>query len=212
LNRRAILLIAAAVGLVIVLAVGVRLSRSDYAAAAWFTTLLLLIIDGLVALHFMLGGGANAIRRGALISVLVTLGLIGNCSATGVASGSASIAADPLTYLATLLILVGPLVVVLAVPAIIATVSPTPRTVRWILVACVLGGVAAVVTAYAGFVLSYAVFCTNSHSNAAQNAQCVASSGSLAAIFGLIGPVMVLPPLLVLMRRLGSGSPAASKG
>jgi hypothetical protein len=195
------------VALVIVLVVGVRLAHTDYAAAAWLTTLLLLITDGFVALHFMLGGGANAIRRGALASALLTLVLIGNCSATGVGGGAASIAGDPITYLVTLLIVAGPLLIVLAAPAFISTSSPTPRTERWILIACVLGGVGALVTAYAGFVLSYAVFCTSSHPTAAQNAQCVASSGSPAAIFGLIGPAMVLPPLLVLMRRREAVSP-----
>jgi hypothetical protein len=195
-----------------VLVVGVRLSRSDYAAAAWFTTLLLLITDGVVAWHFMLGGGARAIRRGALISVLLTLALIGNCSATGVGGGSASIAADPATYLMTLLVLVGPLLLVLVAPAAISSSPPTPWTERWILIICVLGGVGAFVTAYTGFVLSYAVYCTSANPTAAQNAQCVASSGSLAAIFGLIGPVMILPPLLVLIRRRGAGSPAASMG
>ncbi len=202
-----ILVIAAAIGLVIVLAVGVRLSRTDYAAAAWFTTLLLLITDGVVALHFMLGGGTKAIRRGALLSALLTLALIGNCSATGVGGGSATIAADPVTYLTTLLLLVGPLLVVLVAPAVISAAPSTSRMERWILITSVLGGVAALVTAYAGFVLSYAVFCTNAHPNAAQNAQCVASSGSLAAVFGLIGPAMVLPPVLVLMRRRSTAAP-----
>jgi hypothetical protein len=206
-SRWVIFTIANAVGLVIVLVVGVRLARTDYAAAAWFTTLLLLITDGLVAVHFMLGGGANAIRRGALISGLVTVALIGNCSATGVGGGAASIAANPAAYLLTLLVLVGPLVVVLAAPAVIASARSTLRSLRWILIAALLGAAGAVLTAFAGFVLSYAVFCTTTNATAAQNAPCVASSGSLAAIFGLIGPLMVLPPLLALMREHPADSP-----
>lgn len=43
MNRWAVLAIAAAFCVVIVLVVGVRLSRRDYAAAAWFSTLLLLM-------------------------------------------------------------------------------------------------------------------------------------------------------------------------
>jgi hypothetical protein len=207
LSRRTVLAIAAAVGLIVVLGIGVRFSRSDYAAAGWFSTLLLLITDGLVAWHLLLGGGARAIRRGAFISVLATLALVGNCSAqTG--GGSGAIAADLPAYLSTLLILVGPLVLVLAAPGVISIAALTPRTELWILVASVLGGVAALLTAYAGFVLSYAVFCTNAHPTAAQSAECVASSGSLAAIFGVVGPAMVLPPLIALMRRRTVGMPS----
>src|SRR6202171_2599251 len=118
-NRRAVLAIAAGLGLLIVLVIGVRLSRTDYASAAWFTTLLLLITDGLVAWHLLLGGGVKAIRRGALISVLATTVLIANCS-TQVGSGSGAIGADPTAYLSTLLILVGPLLLVLAAPGVIS--------------------------------------------------------------------------------------------
>jgi hypothetical protein len=204
LNRRAVLGVAAGVGLLIVLGVGVRASRSDYASAAWFSTLLLLITDGLVAWHLVLGGGVKAIRRGALISVLATTVLIANCS-TQVGAGSSAIAADPTAYLSTLLILVGPLLLVLAAPGVISIAPRTWKTGVWILAASALGAAVAPLTAYAGFVLSYAVFCTNAHPTAAQNAQCVASSGSLAGIFGVIGPVMVLPPLYFLMRRRALG-------
>jgi len=199
-NRRAILAIAAAFGLLIVLVVGVRLSRSDYASAAWFTTLLLLIIDGLVAWHLVLGGGVEAIRRAALISVLATIVLIANCS-TQSGDGLRAMGGDPTAYLSTLLILVGPLLLVLAVPGLISIASVTRKRERLILGAAVLGAVLAPLTAYAGFALSYIVFCTSAHPTAAQSAECVASSGSLAAVFGIIGPVMVLPPLSFLMRR-----------
>jgi hypothetical protein len=199
-NRPAVLAIAAALGLLIVLGVGVRLSRTDYASAAWFTTLLLLVTDGLVAWHLLIGGGVKAIRRAALISVLATVALIANCS-TQSGDGSRAIAADPTAYLSTLLIIVGPLLLVLAAPGLISIATLTRKRERWILGAAVLGAVVAPVTAYAGFVLSYAVFCTNAHPTAAQSAECVASSGSLAGMFGIIGPAMVLPPLLLLMRR-----------
>ena len=205
LNRRVVLAVAAAVGLLIVLGVGVRLSRSEYASAAWFDTLLLLITDGIVAWHLLLGGGVKAIRRGALISVLATTALIANCS-TEVGAGSGAIAADPTAYLSTLLILVGPLLLVLAAPGIISIRPLTWKKELWILAASALGAAVAPLTAYAGFVLSYAVFCTSAHPTAAQNAQCVASSGSLAGIFGVIGPAMVLPPLFFLMRRRALGT------
>src|SRR6202165_4431434 len=123
-NRRAVLAVAAALGLLIVLVVGVRLSRTDYASAAWFTTLLLLITDGLVAWHLLLGGGVKAIRRAALISVLATVALIGNCS-TQTGDGSRAVAADPTAYLSTLLIVVGPLLLVLAAPGLISIASMT---------------------------------------------------------------------------------------
>jgi hypothetical protein len=210
-SRKTIIAIAAAVGVVIVLVIGVRLSRTDYAAAAWFTTFLFLIADGLVALHFLLGGGANAIRRAALISVLVTVALIGNCSATGVAGGSATIAADPGSYLLTLLILAGPVLLVLAAPGFITLTSLTSRTERWILVAAVIGAIAAPLTAFGALVLSYAVLCPPDPTPA-QSAECVASSGSLASIFGVVGPAMVLPPLSALMRRRVGATVQGSAG
>ncbi|MDQ2942281.1 MAG: hypothetical protein M3R21_01265, partial [Candidatus Dormibacteraeota bacterium] len=156
LNRRVVLAVAAGVGLLIVLGVGVRLSRSEYASAAWFDTLLLLIADGLVAWHLLLGGGVKAIRRGALVSVLATTALIANCS-TEVGAGSGAIAADPTAYLLTLLILVGPLLLVLAAPGIISIGPLTWKKELWILAASALGAAVAPLTAYAGFVLSYAV-------------------------------------------------------
>jgi hypothetical protein len=206
LNPRAVLAAAAGVGLLIVLGVGVRLSHSDYASAAWFNTLLLLVTDGLVAWHLLLGGGVKAIRRGALISVVATTALIANCS-TQVGASSGAIAADPTAYLSTVLILVGPLMLVLAAPGIISLAHLTWKKELWILAASALGAAVAPLTAYAGFVLSYAVFCTSTHPTAAQNAQCVASSGSMAGIFGVIGPAMVLPPLFLLMRRRALGTP-----
>lgn len=199
MNRQVVVGSAAAVGVVIVLVVGVRLSRTDYAAEAWFTTLLLLIADGAVAMHFLLGSGAGAIRRAALISVLITTALIGNCSAVGVAGGASTIAADPGAYLLTLAIIVGPLLLVLAAPGFISLAPVTSRTERWILITAALGVIAAPLTAFAGFVLSYSILCPV-HPTAAQTARCVASSGSLAGIFGLVGPAMVLPALLALMR------------
>src|ERR1700704_243178 len=126
-NRRAVLAIAASFGLLIVLGVGVRASGSDHASAAWFSTLLLLITDGLVAWHLLLGGGVKAIRRGALISLLATVTLIANCS-TQVGDGSVAIAADPTAYLSTLLILVGPLLLALAAPAVISLAPLTWKT------------------------------------------------------------------------------------
>lgn len=210
LNRRAVLGVAAAVGLLIVLGVGVRLSRSDYATAAWFTTVLLLITDALVAWHLLLAIGVKAIRRGAVISVFATTALIVNCSAQ-VGPESSAITADPTAYFSTLLIIVGPLLLILAAPAIIASASLTWKKELWILAASALGAVLAPLTAYAGFVLSYAVFCTSAHPTAAQNAQCVASSGSLAGIFGVIGPAMVLPPLFLLMRRRALGTTPGSQ-
>ena len=204
-HRRAVLTAASVVGLLVVLGVGVRTSRSDYAAAAWFTTLLLLITDGLVAWHLLLGGGVKAIRRGALISVLATTVLIANCS-TQVGNGSTAIAADPTAYLSTLLILAGPLLLVLAAPGVISIAPLTWKKEVWILATSALAAAVAPLTAYAGFVLSYAVFCTSAHPTASQNAQCTASSGSLAGIFGVIGPAMVLPPLFFLMRRRALGT------
>src|SRR3981081_4038578 len=202
-SRRAILTGSSVVGLLVVLGVGVRTSRSDYAAAAWFTTLLLLITDGLVAWHLLLGGGVNAIRRGALLATTV---LIANCS-TQVGNGSTAIAADPTAYLSTLLILAGPLLLVLAAPGVISIAPLTWKKEVWILATSALAAAVAPLTAYAGFVLSYAVFCTSAHPTASQNAQCTASSGSLAGIFGVIGPAMVLPPLFLLMRRRALGTP-----
>jgi hypothetical protein len=185
--------------------VGVRLSRSDYASTAWFNTLLLLITDGLVAWHLLLGGGIKAIRRGALISVLATAVLIANCS-TQVGAGSGAIAADPLAYISTLLIVAGPLLLVLAAPGVISIATLTWKKEVWILATSALAAAVAPLTAYAGFVLSYAVFCTSASPTPSQNAQCVASSGSLAGIFGVIGPAMVLPPLFLLMRRRALGT------
>jgi hypothetical protein len=206
MNRRAVFAIAAVIAFLIVIGVGVRLSRTEHAVEAWFTTLLLLLADGLVAWHVLRGGGVKAIRRGALISLFTTVALIANCSAQS-GDGASSIATDPTAYFATLLILAGPLLLVLAAPGLIAIAPLTWKREVWILGVSVLGAVLAPLTAYAGFVLSYAVFCMSAHPTAAQSANCVASSGSLAAIFGVIGPVMVLPPLLVLMRHRALSAP-----
>ena len=115
--------------------------------------------------------------------------------------GARRIAADPVAYLSTLVILVGPLLLILAAPGLISLAPWSPKTGVWMLVASMLGGAAALITAYAGFVVSYAVLCTGANPTAGQDAQCTASSGVLAAVFGVVGPIMVLPPLLALLRR-----------
>src|SRR5437588_4533633 len=64
----------------------------------------------------------RGIRVGSVIGVLATVLMVGNCSATGLGSGYELILAQPLSYLATLLLLIGPLLVCPGAPALLTLV------------------------------------------------------------------------------------------
>jgi hypothetical protein len=86
-----------------------------------------------------------------------------------------------------LLLLVGPLLAALIVPALLAN---RPRAAAG---ATIVSAVLALVTAEAGLITSFSGYCSR-FSTAATMAACfTAASGALAGIFGLFGVLLVLP-------------------
>jgi cytochrome bd-type quinol oxidase subunit 1 len=152
----------------------------------------------------------RGIRIGSLIGLLATVLMVGNCSATGLESvhgaGYQLVLGQPLTYLATVLLLIGPLLVSLAAPALLTLGRLSPRRVSLIAIATGLSGAISLLTGWAGFVTSYAVFCVDPPT-ATSEATCAASTGALAAVWGVLGLVAMLPFVI----RLGSrGAPTAA--
>ena len=165
--------------------------RGPFAGEAVVTSALLLTAGALAAWHLATGAGAAAVRRGALLSALITLILVLNCSATGVSSASGTgyqlALAAPWVYLGVLLLLVGPLLVSLITPALLA------KRRRATIVASLVSGLLALATAEAGLVTSFSGFCSRFGSSTGESACITASTGALAGIFGLFGVLLVLP-------------------
>jgi hypothetical protein len=211
--QRITLVVAALLAAAIVLGVGAR----DRVLAVIFLAL------ETVAVASFLGGLANggvdlprrlrAIRWGSALALVSTILIVGSCSATGVSTpqgpGYALALAAPASYLAVVLLLVGPLLILLALPALLTLrVDPDPDRLQARLTKVVLcswlsvGG--ALATSYGGFIASYAIFCKNNPAQAtpAQNAACVASSGAIAAFFGILGGILVLPHAMRALQML----------
>lgn len=195
------LLIAAGVVLGVYLLSGVwRGFFTGFEVQAGVTTTVMLGVGGAIAWHLLGPRGPGAIRRGALLSMLAVVALVGNCSATGVitdhGTGADFIVRQPLVYLVTVLALTGPMLLTLLAPALFAR---RPR-------AAALASVCATVVGLATFVLAMAlafsgVLCTRNPS-AFQDATCAADTGSLAAAFGaIVGPAAVLPFALLTHNR-----------
>ena len=217
-QRRLVVGLGAFFALAAVLGIGVRLGRGDFAVQAWLTTILFLALMGAIVWHFLLAlsesdnfkRALHAARRGSVIAVLAIVLLVANCSSNLVTNASGmgyvAILADPGTYLATAALLVGPLLIVLALPALL-TIGLRPVDQGRLLVVVVvsaLGVLAAAATFMAAMITSFSgLLCGHEPS-----VTCIASSGAVAGFFGWIGPLMVLPfALSVLTRRPSPAGP-----
>ena len=160
---------------------------------------------GLVGAWHLASGavGAAAVRRGAWLSALITLVLVLNCSATGVATtrgmGYQLALAAPSVYLTVLLLLVGPLLVSLIAPALLAH---RPRSAK---IASFVSGILALVTTEAGLISSYSGFCSLFSGPSGESACVTATTGAVAGFFGLFGVLLVLPFVTEESRRQASG-------
>jgi hypothetical protein len=165
--------------------------RGPFAAEAVVTSVLLLGAGVLAAWHLASGAGTAAVRRGAWLSVLITVVLVLNCSATGVSTaagrGYQLALAGPLTYLGVLLVLLGPLLAALIAPALLVN---RPRAAA---LASIVSAVLALVTAEAALITSFSGYCSRFSTAAAVSACVTAASGAVAGIFGLFGVLLVLP-------------------
>jgi hypothetical protein len=165
--------------------------RGPFAGAAVVTSLLLVAAGLLATWHLASGRGAAAVRRGALLSALITLVLVLNCSATGVSNqqgmGYQLALGAPLVYLGTTLLLVGPLLASLIVTAWLAGRGRAP------VVAAIVSGVLALATFEAGLVTSFSGVCSRFGAAAPESACVTAATGALAGLFGLFGVLLVLP-------------------
>jgi len=183
--------------------------------AAVLEPLLLLAVVLLVAWHLVagtaasrnsVGGDVRGLRRGSLVAALGTVLLVGGCSATGLenarGTGYQLMLGQPNTYAVTVIFLVGPLLVSLAAPALLTVGRLSARRTSLIVIACWLGAAMAPITSYAGCVTSYAVYCTSRPATAAGDATCAASTGALAAIWGIFGVVAMLPFAVRLQGRI----------
>src|SRR3989442_5729777 len=88
-GRRGPAILGVATLLVMVTLAAVQLYRGlrgPFAGEAVLTGLLLVAAGVLAAWHLASGRGVAAVRRGAWLSVLITLVLVLNCSATGISN------------------------------------------------------------------------------------------------------------------------------
>jgi hypothetical protein len=162
-----------------------------FAVEAVVTGVLLVASGALAAWHLASGRGVAAVRRGAGLSVLITLVLVLNCSATGISNrqgtGYQLALADPLVYLGVSLLLTGPLVVSLVVTGLLAGRR------RAAAFASVVSGLLAFGTFEAGLVTSFSGFCSRFGAGTGESACLTAATGALAGLFGLFGLLLVLP-------------------
>jgi len=186
-------LIVGAVVVAIYLASGIwRGFFSDFRLQAGVTSAVMLSVGGAIGWHLLGANGAGAIRRGAVLSTLAVVALIGNCSATGIVTNHGTgvdfIGRQPHVYLLTVLALAGPMLLVLLAPGLLA------QRPRFAAVASISALVIGPVTFAIAMVLAYSgVLCARDPS-AFQDATCAADTGSLAAAFGaIVGPSAVLP-------------------
>src|SRR3981081_1294759 len=95
----------------------------------------------------------RSVRRGSLVAALGTVLVAGDCSATGLRTsggpGYQLVLEEPAAYLSAALVLVGPLVAVLLLPALLTLGGVSPRRGTLVVAACWLGVIAAFATTYA---------------------------------------------------------------
>lgn len=151
--------------------------------------------------------GVRLVSLGALVLAVV---MIGRCSSTGVSNargiGAELIRRDPSSYLVTIALLAGPLLLLLALPLVLTIGRIDRRKAGLILAAVAAAGAGAVVTAYIAFALSIAGLCTAGSPTPAQDASCAAGTGGLAGFFG-VAILAALPFAIALRRqaRVGGG-------
>jgi hypothetical protein len=137
--------------------------------------------------------------------------MVGNCSATGLSNargmGIDLIRSDPASYIITIAILAGPLLILLLMPLLLTLGRVDQRRALVVLVMVAVAGGWAVLTAYVGFAASYASLCVASNPTPANDAQCAASTGALAGIFGIV--ILAALPFAVVLRRGAVGPRSA---
>ena len=193
-RRRGPAILGVAALLLMVAVAAVQLYRGlpgPFVGEAVLTGILLAAAGVLAAWHLASGRGAAAVRRGAWLSVLITLVLVLNCSATGISNrqgiGYQLALADPPVYLGVLLLLTGPLLASLVVTGLLAGRR------RAAAIAAIISGVLALATLEGGLVASFSGFCSSFGAGAGESACLTAATGALAGLFGLFGVLLVLP-------------------
>jgi hypothetical protein len=145
----------------------------------------------------------SRVRRLSLGALLLTILMVGTCSATGLYTargiGAELISRDPGSYLSTIAILAGPLVLLQALPMLLTIGRISRRRAMLILVAISTAAAGSLVTAYAAFVASMALLCVAGVPTPAQDAACAAGTGALASFFG-IAAIAALPFAAALWR------------
>jgi hypothetical protein len=212
---RIVLMVAAVVAVLIVLSGSGR--GRDWLliglALAVETVIVASLLAGMSDHEVGLGRRARAIRWASLLALVGTVLIIGSCSATGVSTavgpGYALALAAPASYATTILLLVGPLLVLLTLPALLtlrlnADVEKARARLRMVVIVSWLTVAAALGTSYAGFITSYSIYCTRNPTQATadQRADCVASSGAIAGFFGILGAILVLPQATAALRTM----------
>jgi hypothetical protein len=143
------------------------------------------------------------VRGISLGALLITVVMVGNCSATGLSNvrgtGLDLIRRDPGSYLITIAVLTGPLLVLLLLPLLLTLGRVDRRRALLVLIAVAFAGGWAFLTAYAGFVSSYASLCVAANPTPANDAACAASTGALAGFFGIV--ILAALPFAVALRR-----------
>lgn len=150
----------------------------------------------------------GTLRRLSLTSILVTVLAVGGCSSLGIGNGAHAIAEDPAMFLTTAGLLVGPLLVIEAVPLLLAWGRPSPTRATALVVVITTATLGAVATAYVAYILTDTTLhglCTlDPNPNPAQQAACTAGGGSLAAFWGTVSAIG-LPIAMELRRRAREG-------
>jgi hypothetical protein len=148
------------------------------------------------------------VRRLSTGALLLTVLMVGTCSATGLYTtrgiGAELIRRDPASYLSTIAILAGPLLVLQALPVLLTIGRISRRRAFLVLAAIIAAAAGSLVTAYAAFVASLARLCVGGVPTPAQDAACAAGTGALAGFFG-IAALAALPFAAALWRDANGG-------
>ena len=153
--------------------------------------------------------GLRNLRRAAFACLLLTVVMVGQCSAFGVQGprgpSYVAVAAEPALFLSTVAPLVGPLFLIELALVALTLGKPSVRALKSARVAAVIATIGAPVTAYVGFVLSLSRLCRVAdpgRQTAAEAASCAAGTASMASGFGFIGAAIALGFATALLRRL----------
>jgi hypothetical protein len=143
------------------------------------------------------------VRRLSLSALLLTVLMVGTCSATGLYTargiGAELIRRDPGSYLYIVGILAGPLLLLQTLPLLLTIGTISRRRAGLLLAAISTAAAGSLVTAYAAFVASMARLCVAGVPTPAQDAACAAGTGALASFFGIA--VIAALPFAAALRR-----------